>query len=79
MLQGLSRAEALEVDLLPDTGVCAGVEDSGVCSAVEDTVRVRLSKGPSVLCCLNAGGEVTVRNISESIRSSHTLQHSCTE
>lgn len=75
----LSRTEALEVDLLPDTGVCAGVEDSGVCAGVEDTVRVRLSKGPSVLCCLNAGGEVTVRNISESIRSSHTLQHSCTE
>ncbi|CAM4733726.1 unnamed protein product [Leuciscus chuanchicus] len=79
MLQVLSTTEALEVDLLPDTGVCAGVEDSGVCAGVEDTVRVRLSKGPSVLCCLNAGGEVTVRNISESIRSSHTLQHSCTD
>ncbi|XP_051739851.1 spatacsin isoform X1 [Ctenopharyngodon idella] len=75
MLKVLSRSDAraqsvLEVDLLSDTDVCGGVED---------TAAVRLCNGPSVLCCVNAAGEVRVRNLSESRRSPHTLQHTCTD
>ncbi|XP_067293056.1 spatacsin [Pseudorasbora parva] len=70
MLKALSRADVLEVALL---------RDSGLCVCVEDTLRVRLSKGPSVLCCVNAAGEVRVTNISDSSRCARTLQHTCTD
>jgi len=62
---------ALEVDLLAQRDVCGPLEDA--------LTVVKLSKGPSVLCCVNAAGAVRVRSISESRATLHTLQHTCTE
>ncbi|XP_050955035.1 spatacsin [Labeo rohita] len=75
MLKALSRSDVgvesvLEVDLLPERDVCGGVEDA---------VAVKLSKGPSLLCCVDAAGAVSVRNISESRGALNTLQHTCTD
>ncbi|NP_001167606.1 spatacsin isoform 2 [Danio rerio] len=75
MLEALSRSDAgaqavLEVDLLADGELCVGLKDWR---------RVKLSAGPSLLCCVNAQGETSLRNISDSRRAEHTLQHTCVD
>lgn len=73
MLRARSSGEsgALEVDLLAERDVCGALEDAAA--------AVKLSKGPSVLCCVSAAGAVRVRSISESRATLHTLQHTCTD
>ncbi|GAA6066893.1 spatacsin, partial [Tachysurus ichikawai] len=52
----LSRSDALEVALVPD---------SGLCSHVELTVKARGAAGGSLLCCLNVDGKLMICDVCE--------------
>lgn len=73
----LSRPEArahtqsaLEVALVPD---------SGLCTHVEHTVKARMAHGCSLLCCLNVDGKLRLSDVSEAGTALHVLEDSYTE
>lgn len=71
----LSRPEAraqsaLEVVLVPDSGLCRDVELS---------VKAGMAAGCSLLCCLNVDGKLMLRDVSLPGSPVHVLQDSYTE
>uniref|UniRef100_A0A4W4GRA6 Spatacsin C-terminal domain-containing protein n=1 Tax=Electrophorus electricus TaxID=8005 RepID=A0A4W4GRA6_ELEEL len=56
---------ALEVALLPDNDLCKDVDK---------TVKAKMAKGCSLLCCLNVGGKLSVSDISERGAPMHVLE-----
>ncbi|XP_007231256.3 spatacsin [Astyanax mexicanus] len=71
----LSRPEArvqkaLEVALLPENDLCKDVHN---------TVKAKMAKGCSLLCCLNAGGKLAVSDVSERGGPVHVLEDSHTD
>lgn len=61
---------ALEVALVPDSGLCADVER---------TVKARVAAGCSLLCCLNEDGKLTLSDVSEAGAPVHVEEEAYTE
>ncbi|KAK2834753.1 hypothetical protein Q7C36_015454 [Tachysurus vachellii] len=66
----LSRSDALEVALVPD---------SGLCSHVELTVKARGAAGGSLLCCLNVDGKLMICDVCEPGAPVHLPEDSYTD
>ncbi|XP_066523347.1 spatacsin isoform X2 [Hoplias malabaricus] len=61
-----ARAQtALEVALLPENDLCKDVEN---------IVKAKMAKGCSLMCCVSAGGKVSVSDVSERNAPVHILQ-----
>uniref|UniRef100_A0A8B9GUZ2 Spatacsin C-terminal domain-containing protein n=1 Tax=Astyanax mexicanus TaxID=7994 RepID=A0A8B9GUZ2_ASTMX len=69
VLAGLMQ-KALEVALLPENDLCKDVHN---------TVKAKMAKGCSLLCCLNAGGKLAVSDVSERGGPVHVLEDSHTD